>query len=140
MRRSISVCAAIICTLAIPATLHALTGPLQDDAGGWAGFIIAIVTPLVGWLSTIAYDGLKTVIPAYDRLPSLIHQIAAPLFGLAFGWLTTHLGVGLLTDIHAVGPEWIGALLNVLLMAGIKRWQKTRSPGDGTIKLEETRV
>lgn len=114
---------------------------LQDTvpAASLASLVVAIVTPIIAYLSTLAYDGIKTIVPFWDRQPALVHQVAAPLFGAAFGWLTTHLGVGLLTDIHQIGPEWVGAVLNALFMAGIKRWQKNASPGDATVKVARSR-
>jgi hypothetical protein len=105
-----------------------------------ASLVVAIVTPIIAALSTVGYDGLKTIIPPFDRAPAVVHQVAAPVFGFALGWLTTHLGVGLLTDIHQVGPEWIGAVLNAIFMAGLHRWQKARAPGDTTIKLAQSRT
>lgn len=105
-----------------------------------ASLVVAIVTPIIAALSTMGYDGLKTIIPPFDRAPALVHQVAAPVFGFLFGWLTTHLGVGLLTDIHQVGPEWVGAVLNAIFMAGFHRWQKARAPGNTTMKLEASRT
>lgn len=99
----------------------------------------ALLVPVIGYVSTKLYDGLKTILPQYDNLPSIIHQIAAPLFGLAFGWISAATGAELLTDIHGVSAGFFGAVLNVLMMAGIKRWEKAKEPTDATVALELSR-
>ena len=104
------------------------------------GLAVIAAQALNGWLSAKLYDGLKTIIPQYDKLPSLVHQIAAPVFGFAFGWLTAATGAELLTDIHAVNAGWIGGILNALAMAGVKRWEKSKEPVDATAVMEATRA
>ncbi len=117
----------------------------QDPGTGDTGLsplsalALAALTPLVAWISSKLYDGLKTIIPAYDNLPSLVHQIAAPLFGFVFGWLAGF-GMGEVMDLHAIDAAWINGGLNLLLMAGIKRWEKSRAPTDATIVLEASRA
>ncbi|MBA2432218.1 MAG: hypothetical protein H0V56_08895 [Chthoniobacterales bacterium] len=122
------------------------TGALAaQDGSGSAGLTpvgalaLAALTPVVAWISSKAYDGLKTVLPLFDKLPALVHQVAAPLFGFVFGWLAG-LGMGEVLDIRAIDTAWINGGLNLLLMAGIKRWEKSRAPTDATITLEASRA
>lgn len=100
----------------------------------------ALLVPVIGFISSKLYDGLKTIIPQYDRLPAIVHQVAAPLFGLLFGFLTASTGAALLTDVHGIDAGFIGALLNALAMAGIKRFEKSRNPVDATAVLENSRA
>lgn len=99
----------------------------------------AALLPIVGWISSKLYDGLKTVIPALDRAPALVHQVLAPITQFLFGMVASATGAALLTDIHAVSAAWIGGILNLLLAAGIKRWEKSKHPTDTTVVLEQTR-
>ncbi len=101
---------------------------------------VAILSGVIGWLSSKAYDGLKTLLPMYDRLPAIVHQIAAPVFQFGFGWVSAATGAELLTDVHGVSAGWLGGLLNILLAAGIKRWEKSRQPADATAILESSRA
>ena len=110
-----------------------------DGLSPLGALALAALTPLVAWISSKLYDGLKTVIPFYDALPALLHQIAAPLFGFVFGWLAGF-GMGEVMDIKAIDAAWINGGLNLLLMAGIKRWEKAKEPVDATIVLESSRA
>lgn len=100
----------------------------------------AVLLPVAAWISVKLYDGLKTVIPAYDKLPALVHQVAAPVFQFLFGMVTSATAAALLTDIHAVDAVWIGGVLNTLLAAGIKRYEKSKAPVDTTEVLDATRA
>jgi hypothetical protein len=99
----------------------------------------ALLVPVIGYISGKLYDGLKTILPPFDKLPAIVHQIAAPLFGLLFGWVTAATGAALLTDIHGATAGWFGAVLNALVMAGLKRWEKAKAPADATVVLEASR-
>ncbi len=109
-----------------------------DGLSPLGALALAALTPVVAWISGKLYDGLKTVIPAYDRLPAVVHQVAAPIFGFVFGWLAGF-GMGEIMDITAIDAAWINGGLNLLLMAGIKRWEKSRQPVDATAVLATSR-
>lgn len=94
--------------------------------------LAAAFAALNGWLSTKLYDGIKTVFPWWDSRPAIYHQIAAPLFQFGFGWLSAATGLELLTDISGINAGWIAGGLNLLVAAGIKRWEKSRAPTDTT--------
>lgn len=128
--------------LVLTAGLHAQDStPVADAPTSPVGALAyAILLPVVAWISAKIYDGLKTVIPPFDRMPALVHQIAAPVFGFLFGWLTTATGAALLSDVHAIDQTWVAGILNVLLMAGLKRWEKSRHPADATVVLETSRA
>jgi len=101
---------------------------------------LAVAQAVISWLSAKLYDGLKTIIPQYDSLPSWIHQVAAPLLGFLFGFISTATGTELITDVHGISSGVIGGLLNALVMAGIKRWEKQSNPVDATMVLDQTRL
>lgn len=93
---------------------------------------MALAQAVIAWISGKAYDGLKTILPKYDTLPALVHQIVAPLWGLVFGFLTAKLGVTLVNDIYGIDAAYISAVLTALAQAGIFRWEKSRQPADVT--------
>lgn len=126
-------------------TAHAMTAPvsLQDPVpptSPLGALAYAVLLPVVAWIATKLYDGLKTIIPAYDKLPATVHMIAAPLFQAAFGWVASATGAAVLTDIHSADAGWIGAVLTALLAAGIKRYEKAKTANDATVVLEATRA
>lgn len=108
------------------------------------GKVIALVAaPWLGWISEKAYGGLKTIFPAYDKLDPKYHQSLAPLFGLLGGFLASWLnmpGLSDLTDLHGITANVVDAIVNGLFMAGIFRWEKSKNPGDTTVKLETSRA
>jgi hypothetical protein len=100
----------------------------------------AALLPVVGWIAGKLYDGLKTVIPALDKAPAIVHQVLAPLLQFAFGWVSAATGAAVLTGLDAIDAGWIGGILTTLLAAGIKRWEKSKAPADATVVLENTRA
>ncbi len=111
-----------------------------DPTSPLGGLALALLLPVVAWVSAKLYDGIKTIIPAFDRLPALVHQVAAPAFQFLLGMVASATGAAVLTDIHAIDAAWIGGLLNMLLAAGIKRFEKSREPADATAILEKSRA
>ncbi len=125
------------------AVLHAQDSTVVVSSGGTSPFgalAYAILLPVAAWISAKLYDGFKTIIPMYDRLPALVHQVAAPVFQFLFGAVASGTGAALLTDIHAIDAAWIGGFLNALLAAGLKRYEKSRAPQDTTAVLEASRA
>lgn len=139
------VCSLLVAVLlAFPSPLHALTALvlLQDASGPSTSFgllVAAVLAPVIPWLAGKSYDGLKTIFPFFDRLPAIVHQVLAPLFGVASGWLTASFGVAAFTDLHGVTPGLIGGVYTALAMAGIKRWEKSKHPMDATIAVAASR-
>jgi hypothetical protein len=129
--------------LLLPVMLYAQDSTVVTPAEGESSAImVALAAAAVvasGYIAKLAYDGLKTIIPAFDKLPAFVHQIAAPLFGLAFGAITSATGAALLTDIHAIDAAWIGGILVTLVQAGFKRLEKAQHSRDTTVVLEATR-
>ncbi len=124
----------------IPGLLFGQDGTTTDAGLSPLGALaLAALTPVVAWISVKLYDGLKTILPHFDRLPALVHQVAAPFVGLLFGWLAGF-GLGEVMDIHAIDAAWINSVLNMLLMAGIKRYEKSKEPADTTLVLEASRA
>ena len=122
--------------------LALLLAALADTASNLsplAAAALASAMILSGFLAKLAYDGIKTIIPPYDKLPAIVHQVAAPVFGLLFGYISTATGAELLTDIHGINVGWIGAIFTALVQAGFKRLEKAHAPGDATIKVERSR-
>ncbi len=103
-----------------------------------AALCLAVI--LSGFISKLAYDGLKTIIPPFDRLPATVHQIGAPFFGLLFGFVTSAVGAELWTGVSGVYAGWVGAVLTLLVQAGFKRLEKAQHPLDTTVTLEATRA
>lgn len=122
--------------------LFTLVGLALQDAPTTALGILALTVAqaVIAWLSGKAYDGLKTIIPWWDERPAIYHQIAAPIFGLLFGFLTARLGIALITDLHGIDAAYVSAALTALVQAGIKRWEKSREPADATAVLLASRV
>jgi hypothetical protein len=121
----------------IPLALFAqdTTVVIPEDGGtssALLGVLAAVGTIVAGYVAKLAYDGLKTIIPAYDNLPAIVHQVAAPLFGFLFGAITSGTGAALLTDIHEIDIAWIGGILVTLIQAGFKRLEKSKEPRDTT--------
>lgn len=104
------------------------------------GLALAVLLPVAAWISAKLYDGIKTIIPAYDKLPAIVHQVAAPAFQFLFGMVASATGAAVLTDIHAIDAAWVGGILNMLLAAGIKRWEKSKAPVDTTVVMNTTRA
>ncbi len=100
---------------------------------------LTALLPVVAWLSAKLYDGIKTIIPAFDRAPALVHMVAAPVLQFLLGMVASATGAAALTDIHAIDAAWIGGIFNMLLAGGIKRWEKSRHPTDATVVLEKSR-
>ncbi len=120
--------------------LAAQDTPPIETTSPLGGLALAVLLPVVAWITAKLYDGLKTIIPAFDRLPALVHQVAAPAFQFLLGMVASATGAAVLTDIHAIDAAWIGGLLNMLLAGGIKRWEKSREPADATAILEKSRA
>ncbi len=120
--------------------LAAQDTPAPETTSPLGGLALAVLLPVVAWITAKLYDGVKTIIPAYDRLPALVHQVAAPAFQFLLGMVASATGAAVLTDIHAIDAAWIGGLLNMLLAAGIKRFEKAREPADATAILEKSRA
>ncbi len=120
--------------------LAAQDAPTPDATSPLGGLALAVLLPVVAWISSKLYDGVKTIIPQYDRLPALVHMIAAPVSQFLLGMVASATGAAVLTDIHAIDAAWIGGLLNMLLAAGIKRFEKAREPADATAILEKSRA
>jgi hypothetical protein len=126
--------------LLLPVALFAQDTPTDPEVNsGVLAALSAVGVVLAGYVSKIAYDGLKTIIPPFDRLPAIVHQVAAPLFGLVFGAISSGTGAALLTDIHAIDAAWIGGILVTLVQAGFKRLEKAQHSRDTTVVLEATR-
>ncbi len=121
-------------------TLAAQDATATDATSPLSGLALAVLLPVVAWVSSKLYDGVKTIIPAYDRLPALVHMIAAPVSQFLLGMVASATGAAVLTDIHVIDAAWIGGLLNMLLAAGLKRWEKSREPADATAILEKSRA
>jgi hypothetical protein len=124
--------------LATLLTVVALLVLLQTSLVGT--LIMAALTPLIGWVSEKLYDGLKTILPAYDRLPAVVHQVMAPMIGFGLGWVTSHLGLAAVLGLEGVQADFFAGILNAGVMAGIKRWEKSKEPVDATVVLSASRA
>lgn len=116
---------------------EAVTSPL-----GAAALVAAGI--LLGYVSEKAYNGLKTILPWYDKLPSIVHQTLAPFVGLLLGFLATKFGLPTITDFASIDQPWIEGLLNGILnaavMGGFFRDKKRETAAiDGTAAVENTR-
>lgn len=120
--------------------LAATTAPQDEPTSPLGALAYAALLPVVGWISTKLYDGFKTIIPPLDKAPAVIHQVLAPLLQFGFGWVAAATGAAVLTGLDEVSAGWIGGILNTLLAAGIKRWEKAKQPSDTTIVLENSRA
>jgi hypothetical protein len=129
--------------LLLPVVLFAqdstVVTPSEGESSALMVALSAAAVVAAGFIAKLAYDGLKTIIPAFDNLPALVHQIAAPLFGLLFGAISGATGAALLTDIHQIDAAWIGGILTALVQAGFKRLEKSREPRDTTETLLRNR-
>ena len=125
-----------------PEVAFAAMGVVQDapSLSPLAGAALAAALVLSGYIAKIAYDGIKTILPFYDNLPAVIHQVAAPFLSLAFGYVSTATGAELLSDVHSISANWLGAIFTMLLSAGFKRLEKAQHPGDATLKVERSRT
>jgi hypothetical protein len=111
-----------------------------SDLTTLGALLLAALPGISGALATLAYSGVKTILPPYDRLPAIVHQIAAPLFGFLFGYfLVTKLGLRPVDTLAGLDLEWWNASFTSLGMAGIFRYFKRSTPTDATIALEATR-
>jgi hypothetical protein len=126
--------------LTFTALIGALATALADPTSPVGALAYAALLPVVAWIATKLYDGLKTVFPFLDRAPALVHQVLAPLTQFAFGWVSAATGAERLTDLHGVTAGWTGGILTLLLAGGIKRWEKTKAPTDATVVLESSRA
>jgi hypothetical protein len=127
--------------LLLPVALFAQDAPTDPEVNsGLLAALSAVGVIIAGYVAKIAYDGLKTIIPQYDNLPALVHQIAAPIFGLLFGAISSGTGAALLTDIHEIDAAWIGGILVMLIQAGFKRLEKAKEPRDTTEVLLRNRA
>lgn len=131
---------ALVCAGALFAQDSTVVGPVNPGTTPLGALAYAALLPVAAWISAKLYDGIKTVIPAYDTLPALVHQVAAPLFTFLLGMVASATAASVLTDIHAIDAAWIGGIINVLLAAGIKRWEKSKAPADATAVLEASRA
>lgn len=114
---------------------------VQDPTSPWGALILAMLIPILGWAATKIYDGIKTLLPFYDKLPAVVHQALAPLVGAALGWVTVHFSlVDQLTDVHDITASAINAILVALAQLGIFRWEKRKMPADATVILEQSRA
>lgn len=140
MRRLLSACAlGLLSLVLLPSLLYAAQDP--DVPVTPLGLLaVAVLTPIVAYISKLGYDGIKTIWPWWDRQKALVHQVAAPLWSFGMGWLSAAAGVAALVDIHAIDDTWIAGLLNVLVTAGIKRWEKAQKPVDATAVMQTTRT
>lgn len=126
---------------ALWASLLALLPVLQDEPASPLGKLaLAVLTPLIAWGSAKLYDGLKTILPFYDKLPAPIHQALAPIFGFLIGFVAGHLHLTVVPDIGSIDQSWINGLVNALVMAGIFRAEKAKTKSDATVAVETSRA
>jgi hypothetical protein len=114
--------------------------PAQGSNAALTAALAAAAVIAAGYAAKLIYDGIKTTFPWYDRLPALVHQILAPIWGFLFGAVTSATGAELLTDIHAINAAWIGGILVTGIQAGFKRLEKAKNPTDATVALEASRA
>jgi hypothetical protein len=122
--------------------LAALQVPADPAAGDLSpvGLVLLSILPAVtGYVSTLLYGGIKTIIPVYDRLPSIVHQVAAPFFGLALGYVATFANVHPVADLTGIDQPWLDAVANAVAMAGVFRFFKRKDPTDATLALQVSR-
>lgn len=140
---ALAVCLSMLLTLLLAAPAMAQDGSPDVPPGTLAAAIAIALVPLLGWVSTKIYDGFKTIIPSYDKLPALVHQVAAPFIALALGWIAANTNVPVITDFTGVDTDWINGVLNGIVNAtvasGIFRKEKKAEPRDATTVLEGTR-
>ena len=109
-------------------------------AGSLRTLVLLGITYASGVLSKKSYDGLKTIIPPFDKLPAKVHMVGAPLFGFAFGAVAAGLTAAQLLDVDGPAAPLLGGVVNALVMGGQFRLEKTKQPVDGTVAVESTRV
>lgn len=96
--------------------------PTPETSTGKLAMLVSV--PILGWLATKAYAGVKQIVPAWDRLPAVVHQAGAPVLAFAFGWVGSHLGLAVADSFAGIDWAWINGGLVALAGAGIWRAEK----------------
>ena len=121
-RWSLFAIAVLLALISLPGKLLAievLQVPVPETAVG--KLIFAALIPVVGWVATKTYDGIKQLIPAYARWSPVIHAALAPLWAFALGFVASKLGLSPVSDLAGIDFAWVQGALTALTGLGIFR-------------------
>lgn len=118
--------------------------PVPDPAAApwWVAIVTPLAAALVGYVSKLLFDGLKQLLPPLDASSSIVKMIASTVFNGLIGFLAAHfaIGVALPGDLHSVTPEWLAAVLNALVAAGIYRFEHNQQASRQGLPTAEQKV